>query len=207
MTVKKKKTQATEPAHTSKPKPTTKPNPTVRPEQTAQPQPTISVSNESDVESLEKLIRIQKERGATVNENLKASSVYKWKNNKLIKLDWEKCGLSGELDLTDFDVLEEVDCASNDLTGINVKNNIKLTKLRCCNNQLTGLDVSNNSSLIELSCYSNQLTVLDVTKNNALSDLSCFSNKLNENLRLSHIFSGTINNSLIIYYYTLININ
>jgi Leucine-rich repeat (LRR) protein len=53
-----------------------------------------------------------------------------------------------------------------------------LFNLLCSNNQLTSLDVSNNiDSLTILYCEENQLTSLDVSANTALTDLKCRGNK------------------------------
>jgi Leucine-rich repeat (LRR) protein len=55
------------------------------------------------------------------------------------------------------------------LTGIEAF--INLDTLDCSYNQLTTLDVSNNIALLELICYFNPLTTLDVSNNTALRRL------------------------------------
>ena len=74
--------------------------------------------------------------------------------------------------------LTSLSCGSNQLTRLDVSNNIALTSLSCPNNQLTRLDVSNNTALTSLTCVSNQLTRLDVSNNVALTSLSCDMNQL-----------------------------
>ena len=69
-------------------------------------------------------------------------------------------------------------CESNQLTSLDVSNNLALTSLYCYGNQLTSLDVSNNLALTTLHCESNQLTSLDVSHNMALTTLDCESNQL-----------------------------
>jgi Leucine-rich repeat (LRR) protein len=55
------------------------------------------------------------------------------------------------------------------MTGI--EKFIYLDTLNCCVNQLSSLDVSNNIALITLICSFNNLHVLDVSSNTALSVL------------------------------------
>ena len=77
-----------------------------------------------------------------------------------------------------FIALTILNCQNNQLSSIDVSNNLGLTELRIFNNQLTILDVSNNSALELLNCTSNQLTSLDVSANPALIVLNFNSNQL-----------------------------
>ena len=77
-----------------------------------------------------------------------------------------------------FTALTHLDCSLNQLTSIDVSENIALTYLNCYNNQLTSLDVSKNTALTDLYCYRNQITSLDVSKNTALKELWCNNNQL-----------------------------
>jgi len=89
--------------------------------------------------------------------------------------------------------LTYLDCGNNQLTTLDVSNNMKLEKLDCQKNQLTALDVSNNTKLKQLVCFFNQLTALDVSKNTALIGLFCQSNQLttldvSENTVLKYLY-------------------
>ena len=66
--------------------------------------------------------------------------------------------------------------AISDLTGIEAFT--ALTNLECSSNQLTGLDLSQNTLLTALDCPSNQLTLLDLSSNTALTYLFCDNNQL-----------------------------
>jgi hypothetical protein len=77
-----------------------------------------------------------------------------------------------------FTALTILSCWDNQLTSLDVSNNIYLTYLRCDANQLTNLDVSANTLLTSLDCYRNQLTNLDLSQNTALTDLYCWNNQL-----------------------------
>jgi subtilisin family serine protease len=85
-----------------------------------------------------------------------------------------------ELDVSNNVALMMLDVFSNQLTTLDVSKNPALTWLYCENNQLTTLDVSKNPALIELYCSDNQLTTLDVSKNPALIELYCSGNQLTE---------------------------
>jgi len=82
------------------------------------------------------------------------------------------------LDVSNNTALKNLNCAVNQLSGLNVSNNAALTELICTNNQLTTLDVSNNTALKNLNCAVNQLSGLDVSNNAALNVLDCSHNIL-----------------------------
>ena len=82
------------------------------------------------------------------------------------------------LDVSKNTALTDLYCSSNQLTTLDISKNTALTDLDCGRNQLTTLDVSKNTALTYLSCGYNQLTTLDVSKNTALPYLSCRNNQL-----------------------------
>ena len=87
--------------------------------------------------------------------------------------------------LTDIDISNNILLTHlyfdyNQLTDIDISNNILLTHLLCYNNQLTDLDISHNSDLTFLWCHKNQLTDLDVSNNLSLTTLLCDTNGIDE---------------------------
>jgi|GEM_PF-1730930 len=80
--------------------------------------------------------------------------------------------------IEDFIGLIFLDCQNNQLTTLDMSNNIYLTDLIIASNQLTYLNISQNTALIGLSCSGNSLTSLDVSTNTALTSLSCDNNQL-----------------------------
>ena len=82
------------------------------------------------------------------------------------------------LDVTNNVALQWLFCNDNQLTSLDVSKNVALEYLECSVNQLTSLDVSKNVALQTLNCYSNQLTSLDVSNNVALTELYCLFNQL-----------------------------
>ena len=77
-----------------------------------------------------------------------------------------------------FTSLQSLYCDSNQLTTLDLSNNVALIYLNCYGNKLTTLDLSNNSALTELNCYGNKLTTLDLSNNSALTELNCGGNQL-----------------------------
>lgn len=72
------------------------------------------------------------------------------------------------LDLTgieDFEALENLQSANNQLTDIDLTQHILLKKLFLNNNQLTNLDVSQNILLEFLDINTNEISAIDVTQN------------------------------------------
>ncbi|MCP4312343.1 MAG: T9SS type A sorting domain-containing protein [Bacteroidetes bacterium] len=97
------------------------------------------------------------------------------------------------LDVSNNIALESLICFTNRLTSLDVSNNIKLSKLDCGINQLTSLDVSKNMALTSLSFVANQLTSIDVSNNTALTSLHCRANQLT-NLDFSNNVALTLLN-------------
>ncbi|PQV45485.1 putative secreted protein (Por secretion system target) [Jejuia pallidilutea] len=62
----------------------------------------------------------------------------------------------------------------SDLTGIEAFVNI--TRLDCYSNNLTSLDVSNNLALTRLHCADNQIETLDISANTSITDIQCHNN-------------------------------
>lgn len=91
--------------------------------------------------------------------------------------------------------LQELILDNNELTALNVHNNRKLAYLGCYNNQLTSIDVSNNLELDNFLCDDNRLTVLDVSNNTKLKTLWCNRNQIhslnvNTNSQLENLLCG-----------------
>ena len=111
--------------------------------------------------------------GIQLNDSINTLSI-----EMLMYLDVSNQNISDLTGIEDFTVLTSLNCSENNLTTLDVSNNIYLTELVCYGNQLTILDVSNNFTLTDLFCGSNQLTILDVTQNPNLLLLGCNYNPL-----------------------------
>lgn len=86
-----------------------------------------------------------------------------------------------------FTALENLNCAGNEITELDVSKCTSLKYLSCSNIQstilgsyckLTSLDVSGCTSLVELYCNTHQLTSLDISKCTSLRVLDCGNNQL-----------------------------
>ncbi len=77
-----------------------------------------------------------------------------------------------------FTAITSLNCGQNQLTTLDVSNNVALTSLNCGHNPLTFLDISNNPNLTYLACYWNQLNSLDVSNNLNLDTLMVNSNQI-----------------------------
>ena len=172
-TVTVKNAKKSEKENTPKPsastKPTVIPTPSASPEQ---PSNSPSSSHDEDIVALKALIAEQRGRGATISEDIN-SDEYSWENGRLTGIFWQDTGLTGRLETTHFSELKVLHCAFNQLTSLDVSNNISLEDLECNDNQLTSLDVTKNTALKRLMCFENQLTSIDVSKNIALIWFYC----------------------------------
>ena len=70
-----------------------------------------------------------------------------------------------------FYSLQQLDCSGNQLTSLDVRENVHLDFLDCYNNQLSTLDLSQNHGVRLVYCYGNNITRLDLSGcSNALRD-------------------------------------
>ena len=67
--------------------------------------------------------------------------------------------------IEDFTALIYLGCWQNQITSLDLSNNLALSGLRCYNNQISSLDFSNNPDLVLLECQNNQISSLDVSNN------------------------------------------
>lgn len=79
----------------------------------------------------------------------------------------------------------------SDLTGIEAFTN--LTRLDCYTNNLTSIDVSNNVSLTRLHCADNQIETLDISANTLITDIQCHNNGVLYQLNIANGNNSNIN--------------
>ncbi|MBT8325568.1 MAG: leucine-rich repeat domain-containing protein, partial [Winogradskyella sp.] len=104
--------------------------------------------------------------------------------------------------LEDFTSLTELFCNNNQLTSLDVSQNVALERLQCNYNGITSLDVSQNTALYDLSCAYNAIATLDLSQNTALqyfngqsNQLTSLNSKNGNNTNISS-FAANINPSL-----------
>ncbi len=97
--------------------------------------------------------------------------------------------------ITIYGKVEKLRCNNNNLSYLDISQNILLTNLSCFSNKLTTLKIGENTKLEGLACRDNQLTNLDVGKCTELARLWCYNNKLStlnvsENKKLVYLDCG-----------------
>ena len=103
------------------------------------------------------------------------------------------------VDLTgieDFTALKTLIAENNNLTTIDVRENIRLEGLFINKNQISTVDLSKNTALKELFLNNNKLASIDLSKNIAINNLELSSNKLatidlSVNISLLYVYLGS----------------
>ncbi|CAI2180889.1 20223_t:CDS:2 [Funneliformis geosporum] len=98
--------------------------------------------------------------------------------NKITILTIGNKNLEGELDLSDFINLRELDCSHNHLVSLEINNCYNLREIKCYKNKLNRLDLSQLTNLEKLDCPYNQLIILNVNNCSQLKNLRCGCNQL-----------------------------
>ena len=98
--------------------------------------------------------------------------------NTLTTIDLSSTSISDLTGIEDFSSLIELYCQDNQLSTIDVSNNINLEKLDCDANQLSVIDVTANINLKNLQCSFNNLSSLDVSSNPLLIFLFAGNNQI-----------------------------
>jgi len=73
--------------------------------------------------------------------------------------------------IEDFEALQTLSFTLNNISSIDLSNNIALESLICRDNNLTSLDLSSNTKLVDLYTNGNPLGSIDLSKNMALQNL------------------------------------
>jgi len=98
--------------------------------------------------------------------------------NTVTNLDVSSKNIADMTGIQDFAALQILACYNNQLTTLDVSQNMALSILSCHTNQLTILNFNNN--LHTLNCSFNQLIDLDVSANTAMTWLKCTNNQLTD---------------------------
>lgn len=104
--------------------------------------------------------------------------------NTVSNLNISNQSISDLTGIQDFAALTELVANSNNLTSVDVSNNVLLENLFLNSNSLIAISVAKNLALKQLWVRENNLTDLDVSKNTALEWLVCSKNNI-ESLDLS----------------------
>ena len=97
---------------------------------------------------------------------------------------WNDKKLSGDLDLSGFEILKNIFCGANELNSLNVTGSIAIVNMDCPENNLQALDLTTNINLEQICFKNNNVTEIDVSNNKKLTYFVCTGNQL-ETLDLS----------------------
>ena len=89
-------------------------------------------------------------------------SVYYLSIEMVITLNLNNLNISDLTGIENFPVLINLNCNNNQLTSLDLSQNIYLENLECSFNQITSLDLSNNTELTNIYVDDNQLSYLDL---------------------------------------------
>lgn len=167
-----------------------------------------SLAEVNELAVLQNFLKESNAKGITNAEqleitNLSDPSIWQdivWDGSHFIAIRWHKKHLTGDLNISGFQELRELnlsnnhllslianncpnlqiaDVSNNDLQELDFSNCTLLKELFCDNNRLTALNILNCTSLENLDCSYNQLTTLSLSGINGLVYLNCESNNLN----------------------------
>ena len=99
--------------------------------------------------------------GIQLNDSINSISI-----EMLMFLDVSNQNISDLTGIKDFIAIRELNCGSNQLTSLDLSQNIYIDELECSFNQITYLDLSNNTELTKIYIDDNQLTYLDLRNGN-----------------------------------------
>lgn len=91
------------------------------------------------------------------------------------------CANQNISDLTGIEAFVNIyslNCKNNQITNLNLINNVNLIMVFCFNNQIQNINVSNSPQLIVLNAYSNQIGSLNINNNTNLRYLNCSGNQI-----------------------------
>lgn len=103
----------------------------------------------------------------------------------VINLDVTGKNIADLTGIEDFSALLSLVCADNQLSVLNLSNNINLEEVYCSNNQISTLNINNLTNLVRIWCFLNQIQDLDISQNTKLIALRCDDNNLSS-LNLSN---------------------
>ena len=126
-----------------------------------------------DKKLLKDLIVALNANGASIDTN-----IYNWDhewddNGNLTSVYWFGCDITGNIDLSIFKSLINIEVEYNDITSLNVSGLTSLTRLYCRDNNLESLDLSGATSLRVLNCTGNSITDLDIRGITSIRSIYC----------------------------------
>jgi Leucine-rich repeat (LRR) protein len=134
--------------------------------------------------------------GIQLNDSINSISI-----EMLMFLNVSNQNISDLTGIEDFIAIRELNCGSNQLTSLDLSQNIYIDELECSFNQITYLDLSNNTELTKIYIDDNQLSYLDLRNGNN-SNIIDFYASYNPNLTCINVdnVAWSTSNWLVSYY-------
>lgn len=140
----------------------------------------------NELSVLQNFLKESNAKGVTNAEHLGISNLsdpsiwpdITWDGHNFISIRWHKKNLTGELNLSGFQELRELNLSNNYLLSLTVNDCPNLQMADVSDNDLQELDFSNCNLLKELFCNNNRLTTLNVQNCSSLENLDCSFNQL-----------------------------
>jgi len=115
------------------------------------------------------LIDLNIDKDGVINQSVATADI-----SGLTNLAIYNKGIADLTGIQDFISLTQLNCGSNQITSIDLSQNIALERLFCANNTfLTSIDVSQNTALWLLNISNSQISSIDLSKNLDLKEFSC----------------------------------
>ena len=114
--------------------------------------------------------------------------------NTVTNLTVSSQSISSLAGIETFTALTYLDCIDNQLTNLDLSNNVFLDYLDCAENELITLDITHNTSLTELYCHDNQLISLEVRNGNNIN-ITHFWSFNNSNLYCINVDNTSFSNT------------
>ncbi|WP_046756832.1 leucine-rich repeat domain-containing protein, partial [Kordia jejudonensis] len=98
--------------------------------------------------------------------------------NSITGIDVSNDNIADLTGIEDFTALRTLYASNNQLTSIDITQNVALEDFRINNNNISTLNITQNVLIRKLDIYYNQITSLDLTQNAALEDIEAWNNQL-----------------------------
>ena len=98
--------------------------------------------------------------------------------NTINTLNVNNMNIASLVGIEGFIGLKYLYCGLNQLTSLDLSNNINLENLHCPENTIATIDFSNSVSIMHVNCENNQIYSLDISQNSLLGHLELKDNNL-----------------------------
>lgn len=110
---------------------------------------------------------------ASINTNLDAEIQETEANSFSTQINCSSENIADLTGIEAFTSLQILKCNSNQLTSLDLSQNVALTTLECNSNQIASINLTQNTQLTSLKCNVNSIPDLDLSQNTLLSILQC----------------------------------